>query len=114
MSITGSLLIGGVARRGKNGKFRGVDVASGADLGGATKTDLEYAAYLCRRWRHRFTEVRSQPPRTGVSSSVGSLTIDRFMRPVCYQDLPAALLPDALKDSNPLEISRAEDGNRRA
>ena len=100
MSITGNLLIGGVARRGKDGKFRG-GAASGADpegaFGGATKTALEYAASLCRRWRHRFTEVRSQPPRTGVSTSVGNLAIDRFMRPVCYQHLPAAPPPDALK-----------------
>jgi 2,5-dioxopentanoate dehydrogenase len=32
------------------------------------------------------------------STSVGSLAIERFLRPVCYQDFPDALLPDALKN----------------
>jgi NADP-dependent aldehyde dehydrogenase len=31
------------------------------------------------------------------STSVGSLAIARFLRPVCYQDCPVALLPEALK-----------------
>lgn len=29
----------------------------------------------------------------GRSTSVGAMAIERFLRPVCYQDLPAALLP---------------------
>jgi len=40
------------------------------------------------------------------STSVGASAIDRFLRPVCYQDLPDALLPDALKHANPLEYPR--------
>ncbi|CAD5110027.1 aldehyde dehydrogenase (NADP(+)) [Zestomonas carbonaria] len=43
-------------------------------------------------------------------TSVGSLAIDRFLRPVCYQNYPDALLPDALKNANPLEILRLVDG----
>ena len=43
-------------------------------------------------------------------TSVGSLAIDRFLRPVCYQDLPAALLPDSLKDGNPLGLPRTVEG----
>lgn len=43
-------------------------------------------------------------------TSVGSLAIDRFLRPVCYQNYPDALLPDALKDANPLGIARLLDG----
>lgn len=43
-------------------------------------------------------------------TSVGTLAIDRFLRPVCYQDYPQALLPDALKDENPLGISRLVNG----
>ncbi|EJT84678.1 aldehyde dehydrogenase [Pseudomonas putida S11] len=34
-------------------------------------------------------------------TSVGTLAIDRFLRPVCYQDYPDALLPDALKNCQP-------------
>ena len=43
-------------------------------------------------------------------TSVGSLAIERFLRPVCYQNYPDALLPDALKNANPLGISRLVDG----
>ena len=44
------------------------------------------------------------------TTSVGSLAIRRFLRPVCYQDLPAALLPEALRDGNPLNLWRRVDG----
>jgi alpha-ketoglutaric semialdehyde dehydrogenase len=47
----------------------------------------------------------------GRSTSVGSLAIFRFLRPVCYQDMPDALLPDALKQANPLGLARRIDGN---
>jgi NADP-dependent aldehyde dehydrogenase len=43
-------------------------------------------------------------------TSVGSLAIERFLRPVCYQNCPEALLPDALKNANPLGITRLVDG----
>ncbi|MBY8824136.1 aldehyde dehydrogenase (NADP(+)) [Sphingomonas colocasiae] len=44
------------------------------------------------------------------STSVGSAAIERFLRPVCYQDLPDALLPDAIRDGNPLGLPRLVDG----
>ncbi|MGS0897188.1 aldehyde dehydrogenase (NADP(+)) [Burkholderia stagnalis] len=44
------------------------------------------------------------------STSVGSLAIHRFLRPVSYQDLPEPLLPDALRDANPLGLNRRIDG----
>lgn len=43
-------------------------------------------------------------------TSVGSAAIDRFLRPVCFQDVPDALLPPALQDANPLGIWRRVDG----
>ena len=46
----------------------------------------------------------------GRSTSVGSLAIERFQRPVCYQDVPAALLPVALRDDNPWGLTRRIDG----
>ena len=45
------------------------------------------------------------------STSVGSLAIERFQRPVAYQDVPAALLPDAVSDDNPWGLRRRVDGN---
>ncbi|MEO8488646.1 aldehyde dehydrogenase (NADP(+)) [Pseudomonas sp.] len=44
------------------------------------------------------------------SSAVGAGAIDRFLRPVCYQDLPAALMPEALQDGNPSGLWRTLDG----
>jgi len=43
-------------------------------------------------------------------TSVGSTSIERFLRPVCYQDFPAELLPQALADANPLDLWRTRDG----
>jgi len=43
-------------------------------------------------------------------TSVGSLAIERFLRPVCYQNCPDALLPEALQNANPLQINRLIDG----
>jgi len=45
-------------------------------------------------------------------TSVGTLAIDRFLRPVCFQNFPDALLPDALKNSNPLAIERLVNGEK--
>ena len=45
------------------------------------------------------------------TTSVGSLAIERFLRPVCYQDVPDALLPDALRDTNG-KFERLIDGVR--
>jgi len=46
----------------------------------------------------------------GRTTSVGSLAITRFLRPVSYQDVPGDLLPPALSDENPLGIRRQTDG----
>ncbi|MHA7847288.1 aldehyde dehydrogenase (NADP(+)) [Serratia sp. D1N4] len=43
-------------------------------------------------------------------TSVGTLAIERFLRPVCLQNTPAALLPAALQDSNPLNLLRLVNG----
>lgn len=43
-------------------------------------------------------------------TSVGTLAIDRFLRPVCFQNYPDALLPQALQNGNPLGIRRLVDG----
>jgi NADP-dependent aldehyde dehydrogenase len=46
----------------------------------------------------------------GRTTSVGTLAIDRFLRPVCYQDLPDALLPPALQAGNPWGVRRRTNG----
>ena len=44
------------------------------------------------------------------STSVGTRAIERFTRLVAWQNAPDAALPDELKESNPLGISRLVDG----
>ncbi len=43
-------------------------------------------------------------------TSVGTAALLRFVRPVCYQNTPETLLPDALKSTNPLGLWRMVDG----
>ncbi|MGS2765087.1 aldehyde dehydrogenase (NADP(+)) [Sinomicrobium sp. M5D2P9] len=43
-------------------------------------------------------------------TSVGLTAVKRWVRPVSYQDWPDALLPKALQNSNPLQISRTING----
>src|SRR4029077_10716370 len=46
------------------------------------------------------------------TTSVGSLAIRRFLRPVCYQDLPADLLPEELRDEHRARLPHLLDGAR--
>ena len=43
-------------------------------------------------------------------TSVGVAAVLRFLRAVAFQDTPAALLPPALRDDNPLGLQRVVDG----
>ncbi len=44
-------------------------------------------------------------------TSVGATAIDRFLRPVCYQNFPSDLLPAELDDTNTLGLWRLRNGN---
>ncbi len=44
------------------------------------------------------------------STSVGSLAIARFVRPVSYQDAPRDLLPPDLRDDAPEGLARRVNG----
>ncbi|MFG6459298.1 aldehyde dehydrogenase (NADP(+)) [Roseateles sp. BYS96W] len=46
----------------------------------------------------------------GRSSSVGTAAIQRFLRPVSYQNLPRALLPAVLREPNERGVWRRRDG----
>jgi NADP-dependent aldehyde dehydrogenase len=50
------------------------------------------------------------PAATTTHTSVGATAIGRWLAPTAYQDWPGALLPDELKDDNPLSIPRRVDG----
>ncbi|WP_336716478.1 aldehyde dehydrogenase (NADP(+)) [Arthrobacter sp. USHLN218] len=51
-------------------------------------------------------------PATSAPSttSVGTLAIHRFLRPVSYQNFPDQLLPAPLQDANPWRVNRLVDG----
>jgi NADP-dependent aldehyde dehydrogenase len=46
----------------------------------------------------------------GRSTSVGTLAIDRFVRPVTYQNLPADLLPASLQEAGQSGVLSRIDG----
>jgi len=48
------------------------------------------------------------------TTSVGTLAIERFLRPVAYQNLPDELLPEPLRDANPWQLPRLIDGRYEA
>jgi NADP-dependent aldehyde dehydrogenase len=51
------------------------------------------------------------PATTTVqTTSVGTAAIDRFLRPVTYQDTPDAVLPPPLQEANPWHLPRRVDG----
>ncbi|MGW2490748.1 aldehyde dehydrogenase (NADP(+)) [Streptomyces sp. NPDC001606] len=50
------------------------------------------------------------PATTSTSTSVGGTAIERWLRPVAYQNAPAALLPPELRDDNPLGLPRRFNG----
>ncbi|MFI7673427.1 aldehyde dehydrogenase (NADP(+)) [Actinophytocola sp. NPDC049390] len=45
-----------------------------------------------------------------ATTSVGTLAVERWLRPVSYQNIPDALLPDELREDNPLGVPRLRDG----
>jgi NADP-dependent aldehyde dehydrogenase len=62
---------------------------------------------VCHAMIHGGPFPATSDPRT---TSVGSLAIERFLRPVCYQDFPETLLPAALRENGPGGALRRIDG----
>ena len=44
------------------------------------------------------------------TTSVGTLAIERFLRPVAYQNIPEPLLPTSVQTENPWNLNRRIDG----
>ena len=94
-------------------------VDADAELAGKLRPALEKCAgrILINGWPtgvevcHSMVHGGPYPASTDSrATSVGSLAIKRFIRPVSYQAFPDALLPEALKDANPLNIPRLVNG----
>ena len=52
------------------------------------------------------------PAATSPTTSVGSAAIDRFLRPVAYQNFPDRLLSPVLREANPWGVPRLVNGVR--
>ncbi len=66
---------------------------------------------VCHAMVHGGPYPATSDPR---ATSVGTLAIARFLRPVCFQNLPEALLPAPLRAANPWGVARRIDGQREA
>ncbi|TWG08487.1 NADP-dependent aldehyde dehydrogenase [Saccharopolyspora dendranthemae] len=92
----------------------------------AEDADTDFVATLLPRLRERAGRLLFNGWPTGVAvspamqhggpypaatdarfTSVGTAAIDRFLRPVTYQNVPAALLPAALQDENPWDVPQS-------
>jgi NADP-dependent aldehyde dehydrogenase len=77
--------------------------------------DMALAARLLPRLQRMAGQIGINstvaPPAWHVAAA--SHAIERFLRPVVYQDAPPILLPAALQDDNPLHLWRAVDGEMR-
>ncbi len=69
-------------------------------LDGCCLTVIPPAWKCAMRWS---TAARGPATTDARGTSVGSRAIERFLRPVCLQNAPAALLPPALQGCEPFE-----------
>ncbi|WP_405182138.1 aldehyde dehydrogenase (NADP(+)) [Nocardia sp. NBC_01377] len=51
------------------------------------------------------------PASTSTSTSVGTTAIERWLRPITYQNSPDSLLPAELREANPYGLPRRVDGH---
>ncbi len=94
-----------------------------------TDVELVAASLLCETLTHRVGRLLFNGVPTGVEvcpamhhggpfpaasspmyTSVGVDAIQRFVRPICYQNAPESLLPSELRTGNPLGIWRRVNG----
>lgn len=64
---------------------------------------------VCHAMQHGGPYPASTDQRT---TSVGTAAISRFVRPIAFQNWPDSLLPEPLKNSNPMNLWRVVDGER--
>jgi len=69
--------------------------------------DFPTGVEVCEAMVHGGPYPATSDART---TSVGTAAIERFLRPVCYQNVPEALLPPVLRAGNPLGTWRLHNG----
>lgn len=107
--------------RGLEGQLTGTVWASGSDRAPATSLisvlEEKVGRVIVNGWPtgvevgHAMVHGGPFPATSDArSTSVGTGAIERFLRPVAYQDVPDALLPPALQTDNPWRVPRRVDG----
>ncbi|MGY3684875.1 aldehyde dehydrogenase (NADP(+)) [Streptomyces sp. TE33382] len=76
---------------------------AGRILWGGWPTGVE----VCHAMVHGGPWPATSSPAT---TSVGTLAVERWLRPVCYQSFPGSLLPPELRDDSPLRAPRLVNG----
>ncbi|MGV9711500.1 aldehyde dehydrogenase (NADP(+)) [Gordonia sp. NPDC003424] len=91
------------------------DLATARDL--MTRLELKAGRIIFNGWPtgvevcHAMVHGGPYPATSDSrTTSVGSLAIERFLRPVAYQNTPAELLPSPIAAGNPEKIWRRVDG----
>jgi len=102
--LTGTVL--GEAREMK--EYEDIIEALRGRVGRIIHNGVPTGVEVCPAMQHGGPFPASTDSRFGA---VGASAIKRWVRPVSYQDWPQDLLPDALKDKNPLGILRMVNGS---
>ncbi|MFY9919319.1 MAG: aldehyde dehydrogenase (NADP(+)) [Mycobacterium sp.] len=80
-----------------------LELKAGRIVFGGWPTGVE----VCHAMVHGGPSPATSDSRT---TSVGARAIERYLRPVCYQDVPKSLLPSAIADGNPDNLWRRIGG----
>jgi len=97
--LTGTI----IAEESELGKYPGVVEALQNRVGRLIYNGVPTGVEVCPSMHHGGPYPASTDSRF---TAVGIHAIKRWVRPISYQDWPDSQLPDALKDSNPLGITR--------
>ncbi|MGO2034944.1 MAG: aldehyde dehydrogenase (NADP(+)) [Brevibacterium sp.] len=101
--LTGTIQLGDSDESAARPLIRELELKVGRILIGGWPTGVEVG--------HAMVHGGPFPATTnGSTTSVGSLAIDRFLRPVAYQSFSESLLPAPLQDANPWSLNRRVDG----
>jgi len=122
-NLTATLHIGEAEGAGEAESAAGAGEAEGAGSAGQAAQLLAALTPLAGRvlvngWPTGVAVAPAQqhggpyPATTSTSTSVGATAIERWLRPVAYQNTPEPLLPPELRDGNPLGLPRRVDGRR--
>lgn len=97
--LTGTIHLGDGDESAARGLVRALELKVGRVLVGGWPTGVDVGHAMV----HGGPFPATSDTRT---TSVGSLAIERFLRPVAYQAVPDALLPQPLQEANPWNLTR--------